>query len=63
MAERNTERSATDSSEEAAYGRSFTYWARAKPPPLPPGPDPRTSATGSTSSSSATVHRSGPTSG
>ena len=53
---------ATASMLEAAYGRSLTYW--------PSSPSlfllcrgPRTRATGSTSSSSAAVHRSGVASG
>ncbi len=55
---------ATASMLEAAYGRSLTYWASAVSlflVLLPAGP--RTRATGSTSSSSAAVHRSGVASG
>jgi len=56
--------SATASMLEAAYGRSLTYWASS---PSVFGvfwpARPRTSATGSTSSSSAAVHRCGVASG
>jgi len=52
---------ATASMLEAAYGRSLTY--RASSVPACWRPWPRTSATGSTSSSSAAVHRSGLASG
>ena len=55
---------ATASMLAAAYGRSLTYWASSPSLCLvflPAGP--RTSAIGSTSSSSAAVHRSGVASG
>ena len=54
----NTRPSATLMNDEAAYGRSLTYWSmRGKRIPR------RTSPTGSTSSSSATVQRSSVASG
>ena len=50
-AELNHRASTTESSEDATYGRSLTYWSSA--PPLPPRP--RTIPTGSTSSRTAAV--------
>ncbi len=60
MAVRNTVRRATASSEDAAYGRSLTYWASAKSgePPRPLPLPRRTSAMGSMSSSRAAVQTS-----
>ncbi|MGX1510592.1 hypothetical protein RKD44_001880 [Streptomyces collinus] len=59
MALEKTLLSATARRDEAAYGRSLTYWARAASGAPPrPLPLPRlTSATASTSSSSAAVQR------
>ena len=56
---------ATASMLEAAYGRSLTYRASSASmcAPVRPAVFPRTSATGSISSSSAAVHRSGVASG
>ena len=54
---------ATASMLEAAYGRSLTYRASSASALLRPAAFPRTSATGSISSSSAAVHRSGVASG
>ena len=53
---------ATASMLEAAYGRSLTYWA-SSPSLFLCSWCPRTRAIGSTSSSSAAVHRSGVASG
>jgi hypothetical protein len=53
----NTCAIATLRNDDATYGRSFTYcWSA-------PADPPRTSPTGSTSSSTAAVHRSSDTSG
>lgn len=64
-ADLNTVVIATESSEDAAYGRSLTYCASAASGAPPrPLPLPRlTSATGSTSSNSAAVQRSAVASG
>src|SRR6185503_3536705 len=58
-AELNQRDSTTESSDDATYGRSLTYWSSA--PPLPPRP--RTIPTGSTSSKTAAVHASSVASG
>ncbi len=62
IAVRKTCPSATASIDDDAYGRSFTWCAMLDAPELRKRVE-RTSAIGSTSSSSATVHRSSVASG